>query len=973
MRDLADQLREMLSGVEMLDELRASVRVAEPLYRRPSPDFNGSLGSNEFRRHVDLYADWELRTRALLRSIEAGLQYASQHGDADPGKTLRILAAVSLVSPLLRESVNLGLLEFRIGYCYWLLNRFADAIPHLMEAERALRGDIDEGFSRELLAMTYLVSSLWYEKKWDESLAAAERFLRRSRELQNHACEAQALRHIGLAQAELGREPALDNLEEALRSLDQSPEELQREYSVPGRARFLEDLATIARRRGRFERAQSIFRELTDVNHERADPAGEARALSEIAYTYLASGETERAVGHLKRAAELATQAGDHTNAARWRRQAATFSGGVPDIAAEPEPVFKSSASGSDAYETSTIVEALIRHERFKDALTLAEQVLAWALENNDLHLQIASLNNLAVCCASLDDAARAITAFRQGIKLADGVKDSSASLLLRGGLARAYLQAGKTKLAYDVLLSATVFADILLNETESMEVRQQIVSSLLPIQELLAYLLSRTDNHEKMIAVTERVRTRNLNTWMTAAYTVSQAASREVLSGLLRELRAVEVEFEVREVAGTTRHSDIRRISETRTLLRKKIDAELSAEGLASVDWSNRSPSNIGQDLANAIRPGDAALFLFGVSEGVCAAAVRMVGGNPETRGSLIEWTREDRLSVLGPWIRKEGSANAELTPDVFDESLRGLRERLFEPVAGLCQSWNIENLLVVPHGELALVPLWEILELSSARGALTVSTSLGVFSLCTRRSRSLAGSTLITGDVTGQLRHSRKEMEWVKAARSGAIVASTVEEFRRASEVATVIHVAAHGVYNPGNPYLSGIIVSEKDYRESWSSQYVAAPREFSHDRNPTGWPLLTAAECMANMSLDSCSLAVLSACESGVPRLHGGGEMTGLPSALILAGARSVVASLWRVNDAAAAALMHILYEILTRTPAPESVSLALREARSRLLDLSRRDVDNLLGPNHKLKEDYPFQSRYLSDAFHCFGAY
>jgi len=45
--------------------------------------------------------------------------------------------------------------------------------------------------------------------------------------------------------------------------------------------------------------------------------------------------------------------------------------------------------------------------------------------------------------------------------------------------------------------------------------------------------------------------------------------------------------------------------------------------------------------------------------------------------------------------------------------------------------------------------------------------------------------------------------------------------------------------------------------------------------------------------------------------------------------------------------------------------------LKEARKHLVGISRNDVDNLLGPHHGLEEDYPFQSKSLADAFHCFG--
>jgi CHAT domain-containing protein/tetratricopeptide (TPR) repeat protein len=973
MRDLVEQLQDVLKGGQSLEEFRASVSVAAPLYCQPSLKIDGSENLSELDRQITSYADWELRSRGLISSIEDCMRYANEHGAADFKQTVNMLEAVSAVTPLLSPAINRGLVEFRIGYAYWLRQHFAEAIPHLRVAQEALQGDLDEGYSRELLAITYLLSSLSNEKKWDEALSVAEGFLQRSRELKNDACEAAALRHIGLAQVELGREPALDNLEEALCVFDRSSDEQRREYSVADRSRFLEDLGNVARSRGSFERALSIFRELVQFYHQDKNQIREARAVSEIGYTYLISGEPERSMEHLNRAADLAEKAEDYANAARWRRQVLTHSGKVEDVVASATMALGSTASETEVYEAATVIESMVKRGLFQDALPLIEQLLEWARKHKDLQLQIAHLNNLATCHANTGNEVQAIAAYRQAIKLADGLKNIPASLLLRHGLGTAYINEKKSKLAYEVLLSATAFGEVLLDQTESMEVRQQIVSGMLPIQELFALLLSETGNHELMIAVTEGVRTRNLKTWMRAADTVSEAGHQQMVSGLLRELRAAEVEFEVREITGTAKHSDIRRISETRTGLRKRIDAELSAHGLPSVAWSSKSTFGIGDEIAKTINPGDAAVFLFGVSEGLCVAAAHVTDGRTEVQGSFIDWTREDRLKVLAPWIRQETDDENRLTPEGLAVSLKVLRERLFEPTADLFRGWNVANVLAIPHGELALVPLWDILELANASGALTVAPSLGVFGLCTRRSRSFLGPTLVVGDRTRSLRYSQMELDWVKAARSGVVEAITAEDIKKVSSNAAVIHVAGHGVFNPKNPYLSGIIVSDQDYPESWSSQYVAAPREFSYDRNPEAWPLLTAAACMGDMSLEACNLVVLSACESGVPRLHGGGEMTGLPNAFIVAGARSVVASLWRVHDAPTAVLMHLFYEILERSGESTSVALSLKEARRRLVGLSRDDVNQLLGPGHRLQEDYPFQNKYVSDAFHCYGAY
>ncbi len=110
----------------------------------------------------------------------------------------------------------------------------------------------------------------------------------------------------------------------------------------------------------------------------------------------------------------------------------------------------------------------------------------------------------------------------------------------------------------------------------------------------------------------------------------------------------------------------------------------------------------------------------------------------------------------------------------------------------------------------------------------------------------------------------------------------------------------------------------------------------RPYSPDQNPgllsglvtAGGGVLTALE-VAELDLSGMELAVLSACQTGLGKEATGEGLLGLQRAFAVAGCRSVVSSLWSVDDAATSVLMDRFYHHLWERRA--SKIEALRQAQ------------------------------------------
>ena len=160
-----------------------------------------------------------------------------------------------------------------------------------------------------------------------------------------------------------------------------------------------------------------------------------------------------------------------------------------------------------------------------------------------------------------------------------------------------------------------------------------------------------------------------------------------------------------------------------------------------------------------------------------------------------------------------------------------------------------------------------------------------------------------------------------------------------RAALERTRYAHLATHGYFAPEDvkSALAGPRRAEDQAPADWNPLLLSGLAFAGANRAPEPGEedgILTALE-VSEMDLTRLELAVLSACETGLGKEAGGEGLLGMQRAFQAAGARSVVASLWQVDDEATRRLMTDFYAQAWDAKSAASRAEALRRAQLAML--------------------------------------
>ena len=274
----------------------------------------------------------------------------------------------------------------------------------------------------------------------------------------------------------------------------------------------------------------------------------------------------------------------------------------------------------------------------------------------------------------------------------------------------------------------------------------------------------------------------------------------------------------------------------------------------------------------------------------------------------------------------QKESSDEKKPTSSVCGDkdALNVLYDVVMSPVADLVHGSEVT---IVPDGSLFLIPFAALKDQHSRYLSETLRirlipslTSLKLIAECPEQYHCKTGALLVGDPWVENVRVKRKRLQQLPGAKAevemiGEILnidpltgkdATKAEVLRRLTSVA-LVHIAAHGCAETGEIALS--------------------PNPTTLSKKPKEEDFLLTMKDVLNAKLQA-QLVVLSCCHSGRGEIKAEG-VVGIARAFLGAGSRSVLVSLWAINDEATQEFMkHFYQHLLEGKSASNSLNLAMK---------------------------------------------
>jgi CHAT domain-containing protein/tetratricopeptide (TPR) repeat protein len=859
-----------------------------------------------------------------------------------------------------------------------------DATGHANDALAASRRSGDTRC--EAAALNVSGDILSFTGKGTEASAMYEPALAISRGLRDRRGEALALLNLGYVHADLSR------IADAMTAYESALAAWRSVRERRGEARTLIGIAQLHGIVGEKQQALTYYRQAQALVETLADRWGQAVVASGMGAAYLQLGEPQTASAHYRAAVELfRTTKVAYGEAANLLYLAASLAAvGLQDEAlAEAQRALTIARSISDvrleARALQKIGEIQADAGRIDDALAQLEQAAILARKVGFSRAETEAQIGIADLLHRQGRDAEARLRLDQAERLAQLGKDRFAESKALFGLARIQADGGQLEGALSKVRASLALVEDLRVDVASLDLRASYLASIRERQELEIELLTRLDARDAAAGydrlafeAAERARARSLldslaearaqiREGVDPALVAREASLRQELNAKARRLMslsqgdkaaALEKEIDELRLAHRELRDRIRAESPRYAALTEPRPLSLSDVQNTVVDeqsvllqyfigarqsrvWAVTKTQVVGrvlpgrEEIESLVRPYREALA--GPDAGGPVRAPGSAEG-PDARMAIAV----SRV-LLGPVADQLGAARVVVVADGVLEAL---------PFAALPDPRRSQDVAVVP-----LVQGHEVVHLPSAstlaliRGGQPAGKPWGkevlvfadpVFEAddprvqpserharaarpqasTTTSERSLRSVEGTGPQVLSRLIGSGQEARRIAALTSGAELrlgfqANVTSALDPAVGDHRIVHFATHAIVDNERPELSGIALSLFDERGTAREGFVRLYDVY-------------------NMKLP-VDLVVLSGCSSAMGKRVAGEGLISLVRGFMYAGARLVLASLWKVDDEATSELMARFYQAMWKEGLQPAA--ALRAAQLELMSQRR----------------------------------
>ena len=880
---------------------------------------------------------------------EMGVIYANL---SDPGKAVKHYSqAVTIARAAGARVIEANTLT-NMGTTYWRLGESQKALEHHKQALSLARAVAD--FQNESLILSNTGAVYWSLGQPQESLKYYNQALVITRAHGNRRQQAITLNNIAASYQQLGE------LQQALESLTQVIALRRALGDREGEAAPLNNLGLLQTQLGNLPQALEYYSQALELKRASGDRQGQATNLQGLSGTYSRMGELGPALKYGQEALELARAVAD----ARLEAYVVDTLGKIHKLSGEPAKALAS----------------------FELSLNLRRKV-------GDRYGETYALSNIANSHLQLGNSGKAMDIYLQALAISRDIGDQLGTAAILYGLARSHSKMSDNISAREEMEEALAIIESTRVRVPSQDLRSSFFASYQEYFQFHIDLLMRmhgtqpSAGHDAAaLQANERARARTLLEILTEA---SADIRQGVDVALLERERSSQLQLNIKS-ASLTRLLSASHTEEQETAARKEvaglladyqeIKARIRATSPRYAALTQPQPLSLKE--IQQLLDGDTLLLEYALGEErsyLWAVTPTSIKSFELPKRTEIETAARRVYDLL---VTRADTLNPE--------ALSGLSQMLLEPVA---DQLGRKRLLIVGQGALQYVPFGalprpsaqstritgrgsgsgkhlssqslvvhhEIVTLPSASVIAVLRRDLSkrpaalnkvavladpVFGNDDQRVKSRiqnqpaiardgpergSGLSLLSHDIQrsasdlnlssfDRLPVSRSEAAFITAMVPRAQVLQALD-FSASRATATsaalgryqIVHFATHSLLNNQHPELSGIVLSLVDEQGQPQDGFLRL-----HD--------------IYNLNLKA-DLVVLSACQTALGKEIKGEGLIGLTRGFMYAGAPRVVASLWKVSDAATAELMKRFYQKMFKEGLRPAA--ALRDAQVSML--------------------------------------